>query len=111
MKFEPLIVTDAPDTAILGLKPVMTGNRDPDMTVKIPELVAVPAGVVTVIVPVVAPTGTVTANWVKEAAVTVAAILPNRTVFSPGVVLKPVPKIEIDEPMEAWLGVNERTDT
>ena len=95
----------------MGLKLVMVGNSDPEMTVKVPELVAVPAGVVTVIGPVVAPTGTVTANWVKEAAVTVAVIPPNSTVFCPGVVLKPVPKIKIEEPMDPWLGVNERTDT
>jgi hypothetical protein len=54
VKFAPLIVTLAPTAPLVGVKLVMRGA-----TVKLLALVAVPAGVVTVMVPVVALAGTV----------------------------------------------------
>ena len=55
-KFVPLMVTLVPTGPLAGVKPVIVGRL---ITVKLPALVAVPPGVVTLIVPVVAPAGTV----------------------------------------------------
>ena len=52
----PLIVTLVPTRPLLGVKLVMAGGG---ITVKSFALVVVPPGVVTLIGPVVAPTGTV----------------------------------------------------
>jgi hypothetical protein len=54
MKFAPLIVTLVPTRPLEGVKLVMVGA-----TAKLLALVAVPAGVVTLRGPVVAPAGTV----------------------------------------------------
>ena len=54
VKFLPLIVTVVPTDPLVGVKLVIVGA-----TVKLPALVAVPPGVVTLSVPVVAPAGTV----------------------------------------------------
>jgi len=56
MKFVPLIVTLAPTGPPVGVKLVIVGGLK---IVNGLELVAVPPGVVTLIVPVVAPVGTV----------------------------------------------------
>src|SRR6266478_49866 len=56
VKLVPLMVTLVPTGPLAGVKPVMVGGL---ITVKLPGLVAVPPGVVTLIVPVVAPVGTV----------------------------------------------------
>jgi len=52
----PLIVTLVPTRPLMGVKLVMAGGG---ITVKLFALVVVPPGVVTLIGPVVAPTGTV----------------------------------------------------
>ncbi len=52
----PRMVTLTPTWPLMGLKLVITGTGT---TVKLPTLVAVPPAVVTEIVPIVAPTGTV----------------------------------------------------
>ena len=54
MKFVPLIVTLVPTGPLVGVKLVIVGA-----TANVPELVAVPPGVVTLSGPVVAPAGTV----------------------------------------------------
>ena len=56
VKFVPLMVTLLPTSPLVGVKLVMVGGFT---TVNAPVLVAVPAGVVTLSVPVVAPAGTV----------------------------------------------------
>jgi hypothetical protein len=56
MKFAPLIVTPVPTRPLEGVKLVMVGGT---ATAKLLALVAVPAGVVTLRGPVVAPAGTV----------------------------------------------------
>jgi hypothetical protein len=56
VRFVPLIVTVAPTVPLAGVKLVIVGAG---MTVKLAALVAVPPGVVTLSVPVVAPAGTV----------------------------------------------------
>ena len=54
VKLAPVIVTTVPTGPLVGEKLVIRGP-----TVKLPALVAVPPGVVTLIVPDVAPEGTV----------------------------------------------------
>ena len=56
VKFVPLMVTLLPTSPLVGVKLVMVGGFT---TVNEPVLVAVPPGVVTLSVPVVAPAGTV----------------------------------------------------
>src|SRR5882672_1999574 len=56
VKLVPLMVTLVPTGPLAGVKLVIVGGL---ITVKVPALVAVPPGVVTLIVPVVAPAGTV----------------------------------------------------
>ena len=58
VKWLPLMVTEVPTTPLDGEKLLIVG-ADPPVTVKFGALVAVPDGVVTVILPVVAPAGTV----------------------------------------------------
>ena len=57
VKFVPLIVTLVPVDPLVGVKLVIVGALA--LTVKLAALVAVPAGVVTLTGPVVAPAGTV----------------------------------------------------
>ena len=57
LRFWPLIVTSAPAPPLCGEKLVIVG-REPLRTVKLSALTAVPSGLVTAIVPLVAPTGT-----------------------------------------------------
>ena len=56
VKAVPVITTLAPTAPLVGEMPVMVGGG---ITVKEPALVPVPPAVVTLIVPVVAPAGTV----------------------------------------------------
>ena len=56
VKLVPLMVTLVPTGPLAGVKLVIVGGL---ITVKLPALVAVPSGVVTLIVPVVALVGTV----------------------------------------------------
>ena len=56
LKFVPLIVTLVPAGPLTGAKPVIVGGLS---TVKLPELLAEPPGVVTLIGPLEAPAGTV----------------------------------------------------
>ena len=56
VKLVPLMVTLVPTGPLAGVKLVIVGGL---ITVKLPALVAVPPGVVTLIVPVVAHVGTV----------------------------------------------------
>ena len=56
VKLVPLMVTLVPTGPLAGVKPVIDGGL---ITVKLPALVAVPPGVVTLIVPVVVLEGTV----------------------------------------------------
>jgi hypothetical protein len=64
-----------------GVKPVIVGPPELAFTVKLALLVAEPAGVVTLIGPVVAPAGTDVTIWLELADVTVAVVPLNFTVF------------------------------
>jgi len=76
----PVIVTLAPTSPLVGEKLVMVGGNT---TVKLLALVAVPPGVVTLIVPVVAPAGTVAVICVAELTVNVAVVPLNFTAVAP----------------------------
>ena len=89
-KFVPEIVTAVPEVPIAGEKPEMVGAVELPTTNDVLE-VAEPVGVVTAIVPLVAPDGTVATRLVAVDDVTVADVALNETEFWEGVVLKPVP--------------------
>jgi hypothetical protein len=74
------------------------------LTVKLVVLVAEPAGVVTLIGPVVAVDGTVAVIWVAEFTTNVAATLLNVTAVAP---VKFVPVIVTDVPTGPNVGVND----
>src|SRR5438876_12377520 len=70
-KFVPVIVSPLPGTPVVGVKLVIVGAPFPPLvTVKTLVLVAVPEGAITVMVPVVAPDGTVVMICVAVAEVT-----------------------------------------
>ena len=64
-RFVPVMVTLMPTDTIPGLMLVIVGGGS---TLKLPELVKLPPGVVTWIVPLVAPAGTVKVSFVADAA-------------------------------------------
>src|SRR5437016_2943895 len=76
VKLAPVITTLAPTPPLVGEKLVMEGGGT---TVKLVALVAVPPGVVTMIVPVVAPEGTVAVICVVELTEKVATVPLNFT--------------------------------
>jgi hypothetical protein len=69
VKFVPLIVTTVPGAPVAGAKLVIAGA-----TVKLPALVAVPSGVVTLSGPDVAEAGTVAAIAMSDVTVNAAAV-------------------------------------
>jgi hypothetical protein len=73
-------------------------------TVKFIALVPVPPGVVTLILPVTAPTGTVAVIWVAELITKLARTPPNRTAVAP---VKAVPVIVTAVPVLPLVGENE----
>jgi len=94
LKLVPVMVIVVPTPPVAGVKLVMVGAvAELAFTVKsVEEVVGFPS-TITVILPVVAPVGTVTVSSVAVAAVTVAAVPLNCTVLLPAVVLKLVPLI------------------
>src|SRR5207245_6379462 len=81
VKFAPLIVTLVPTGPLVGAKLVIVGGGT---TVNAALLVAVPAGVVTLSGPVVAPVGAVAWIAVSEVTVTLALHPSARTAVAPG---------------------------
>ena len=84
-----VMVTVVPAGPTVGVKPVIVGSTAASANDVL--LVAEPLGVVTVIVPVVAPAGTVVSIWLAVDDVAVAVTPLNCTVFWLGVVLNAVP--------------------
>lgn len=85
MKLVPLMTTVAPTCPLVGLNPVMAGAGRSTVTLKLAAELALPLAVVTEILPVVAPFGTVVMTCValltvKEAGVplNVIAVVPLR---------------------------------
>src|SRR6266513_1596783 len=99
VKLVPLIVTLVPTGPLPGVKLVIVGGL---MTVKLPALLAVPPGVVTLIGPLVAPAGTVVVIAVAELTVKLALTLLNSTAVAP---LKLVPLMVTLVPTGPLLGV------
>lgn len=109
-KLVPLTVTDTAPTPLAGVKLVMVGTAG-TVTVNADELVAEPFGLVTPIVPVVAPDGTVTTSIVVDADEIEADVPLNVTVFEPGVALNPVPWIVTVCPIGPSFGENSMIET
>ncbi len=108
LKFEPLIVTEVPTGPEVGENELIVGAGGL-VTVKLPELVAVPPGVVTLILPVVAPDGTVAVILVGEFTVNEIAETPlnlTEVVVNP-VPLKFEPLIVTEVPTGPEVGENE----
>jgi hypothetical protein len=106
LKFVPVIVTVVPSGPEAGVKLVIVGS-DGVVTVKSVALVAVLPATVTVILPVVAPAGTVVVMDVVVLAVAVAVVPLNLTVLLAGVALKFVPVIVTVVPVTPDVGVKE----
>jgi hypothetical protein len=104
LKPVPVIVTVAPWAKVVGENEVMVGATP---MVSDEELVEVVVPLFTVMVPVVAPAGTVTTNWVALPDVTVAVVPFIWTVLLAAVALKPVPVMVTDEPTAAEVGLND----
>jgi hypothetical protein len=104
VKFVPSIVTVVPLGPLVGENDVIVG--DPvGVTVKLPVLVAVPPGVVTLIRPVMAPDGTTAVICVGELTVKlVALVFLNFTTVAP---VKLVPVMTTDVPTGPEVGTNE----
>lgn len=99
VKFVPVMVTAAAISPLAGVKLVMVGAGG--STVKFDADVAVPLGVVTVILPVVAAAGTAAVICVALATVKVAAVPLKATAVPP---VKFVPVIVIVVPTTALAG-------
>lgn len=102
VKFEPEMVTVAPTTADVGVKPVIFGAG---MKVNVPADVTEPLRVVTAILPVLAPTGTTTVIEFSEFLVNELATVP--PIVIEVMLVKFVPVIVTEEPVPAVAGLNE----
>jgi len=103
VNFVPAIMTDVPTGPLVGRKVVMVGFGT--VTVKLVALVAVPEGVVTVIVPVVAVAGTMAVIDVAFETVKVVASDPlKETLVAP---VRLAPEIVILVPTGPLSGLND----
>jgi hypothetical protein len=82
VKWVPVMVTVAPTAPLVGENELMVGAAV-ELTVKLVELAPVPLGVVTLILPVVAPPGTLVEIPVPETTVKVAGVPLNFTAVVP----------------------------
>jgi hypothetical protein len=98
----PLIVTDVPAAALVGLRPVIDSA-----TVKLVLLVAVPAAVVTEILPVTAPLVTTAFSSVADTNDTFGEVFEPNLTFAPGT--KFFPLIVTVVPVTPDVGVNDDT--
>jgi hypothetical protein len=105
-RFVPEIVTVAPGAPDVGANDVMDGAGVALKTVKSEALVAVPAGVVTVIFPLTASWGTAALIWVLEPTLNTVETPPIVTVLVPS---KFVPVIVIVAPGRPAVGENDET--
>ena len=90
-RLAPVMVTEVPIGPLVGVKLVMAG----EVTVKLPLLVAEPFDVVTLMVPVVAPAGTVAVAVVALTPVKVTAAVPLKLTALRPVRLVPVMVTEV----------------
>ena len=101
LKPVPPIVTSVPTGPEAGENPLIDGGG---ITVKLPELVAVPPGVMTEICPVLAPAGTVAVICSSEMTVSPVRSVPFRVTAVAHV--KPVPPIVTSVPTGPEAGEN-----
>ena len=101
VKFVPWMVTVVPTCPLAGLKLVIVGMPPPPVTLKFVALVAVPAVVESVILPVVAPVGTTAVTFTLVTNVNAAAVPLNLTEFTP---VKFVPWMVTVVPTFHWPG-------
>ena len=80
VKFVPVMITLIPTPPLVGVKPVMVGRN---MTVKLVALLAVPAAVIMVMSPVLAPAGTIVVIVVAVFTVKAADVPLNVTAVAP----------------------------
>ena len=88
LRLLPVMVTVVPTGPLVGLKELIVGG--PTVTVKSLLLPPVPAVVVTLIGPVVAPVGTVAVIWVLETTVKAASVPLKVTVLAPVKLFPPI---------------------
>jgi len=105
-RFVPVIDTTVPTLPLAGESEEIVGTGGGVVTVKVDELVPVTPAVVTLIVPLVAPVGTVAEIDDAEFTVNVAPVPLNRTEEAP---VKPVPKINTLVPAAPLVGENDVT--
>ena len=105
-KFAPVIVTPAPTAAFEGVNDEIVGAPFTLSAVKLLPLVKVPAGVDTLIGPVVAFDGTVAVICVSEFTVNTAAMPLKLTPLAP---VKPKPASVTLVPVNPYDGENENT--
>lgn len=106
LKLVPVMTTEEPTAALVGVNDVMVGDSTSSSTVKSSVEVAVTPFTVTEILPVVAFSGTTTVSCVSEAEVTVAPTPLNITVLFAAIALKFVPMIVTEVPSTPLVGVN-----
>jgi hypothetical protein len=99
----PVIVTGVPTVPSEGVNPVIVGGY---LTVNDPALWPVPAAVVTLIRPVVAPEGTVALISVDDSTVKPAEVPLNFTAVAP---LKPLPLMVTEVPTGPLVGEKDET--
>lgn len=103
VKSVPVMVTEVPTGPLAGVKLVMVGTTA--VTVKLPELVAVLHPAVTLIVPVVAPVGTVVVIVVVVLKITVAGVPLNVITLFAATASKFDPVITMAVPSSPLVGV------
>jgi hypothetical protein len=106
-KFVPVMETAVPGVPMFGVKLIMEGTPEPAETVKFELLETEPAGVPTLMGPVVAPAGTVTTRRVADAETMLAVVPLNCTVFCEAVALNAVPLMVTVAPAVPLCGVKE----
>jgi hypothetical protein len=104
LKLVPVIATLVPTGPLVGVKKEIVGELSPLATVKLAMLVAVPAWFVTLIFPVVVPSGTVVVIDVPDTTLKVALIPLNLTAVAS---VKFVPVIVTLVPTDPIVGVKE----
>ncbi len=107
-RFVPLMMTDIPTGPLDGENPLMVGGAPAPVTLKFVELTSLPAGVVTLMRPVVAPTGTLVVICVSRFVTNTAAVPPNSTEVAP---VNPVPVSVTLVPGGPLVGLNETIRT
>ena len=107
VKFVPVRMTEEPTGPDTGAKEVIVGADTTTVKVKLPVEVALPPGVVTEIVPLLAPAGTVAVIWVALSTVKAEAAVPWKDTAVAPVKFVPVRTTEVPTGPEA--GAKEAT--